>query len=182
MNEETREYIKLGLLGLISLLLIMQTAMLSKNIEDEAVIASGSNFSTPAPSPSASKNLLTPQQSSTIAQPALPDNTPKTSIKFEKEIHDFGTLKQNTTDNQYIFTFTNTGDEPLIITNAKGSCGCTVPKYPTEPIAPGETGEIEVNYSPGTQKGNQTKTVTVTANTEPAQTRLSITAVVEVVE
>ena len=81
-----------------------------------------------------------------------------------------------------IFEFTNTGNEPLIIQDAKGSCGCTVPKYPKEPIAPGATGEIEVEYKPGTQKGNQTKAVTLTANTQPEQTVLQITAMVEEVE
>ncbi|MBD3661235.1 MAG: DUF1573 domain-containing protein, partial [Arenibacter algicola] len=88
---------------------------------------------------------------------------------------DFGTIEQNTT-NPKTFTFTNTGDEPLIISDAKGSCGCTVPSYPKAPIPPGGTGEIEVVYRPGQQKNQQTKTVTVTANTEPAQTVLRIKA------
>ena len=67
----------------------------------------------------------------------------------------------------------------MIIQDAKGSCGCTVPKYPKNPVAPGETGEIEVVYKPGTQKGNQMKTVTLVANTEPSQTVLKISASVE---
>ena len=73
------------------------------------------------------------------------------------------------------FEFTNTGDEPLIISNAKGSCGCTVPEWPKEPIAPGETGEIAVEYKPAGQSGVQTKYVTITANTSPATTQLTIT-------
>ena len=79
----------------------------------------------------------------------------------------------------YEFTFTNTGPNPLIIQDAQGSCGCTVPKYPKAPVPPGATGQIEVEYKPGTQKGNQTKTVTLTANTEPNQTVLKINAMVE---
>ena len=79
-----------------------------------------------------------------------------------------------------IFKFTNTGSEPLIIEDAKGSCGCTVPVYPKEPIKPGETGEIEVEYSPGKQQGAQSKTVTITANTDPITTTLNISANVEV--
>jgi hypothetical protein len=63
----------------------------------------------------------------------------------------------------------------LIISNAKGSCGCTVPKWPKEPIAPGETGEIAVEYKPAGQSGVQTKYVTITANTSPATTQLTIT-------
>lgn len=100
---------------------------------------------------------------------------PKTSVKFEEMQHDFGEIEQNSR-NTKIFTFTNSGTEPLIITNAKGSCGCTVPRYPREPVAPGESGEIEVVYSPGSQKNQQTKSVTITANTEPETTVLKITA------
>jgi hypothetical protein len=67
------------------------------------------------------------------------------------------------------FKFTNTGNEPLIIKNAKGSCGCTVPKYPQEPIMPGESNFIEVRYD--TQRaGAFNKTVTITTN-EAADTK-----------
>ncbi len=100
---------------------------------------------------------------------------PLTSLKFDESAFDFGTIKQDS-ENTKIFKFTNTGKEPLIIENAKGSCGCTVPKYPKEPIAPGKTGEIEVVYRPGKQKDMQTKNITITANTDPANTVLTITA------
>ncbi len=105
-------------------------------------------------------------------------NTPvgaKTSVSFEKLDHDFGNIAQNSSNN-YVFTFTNTGNEPLIITNAKGSCGCTVPRWPKEPIAPGESGELEIIYKPGKQKNQQTKSITVTANTEPEKTVLKVKA------
>ncbi len=105
------------------------------------------------------------------------DLGPKTNIKFTEMEHDFGTIEQNSR-NPKTFTFTNTGENPLIISDAKGSCGCTVPNYPREPIAPGETGEIEVVYSPGSQKNQQTKSITITANTEPATTVLRISATV----
>jgi hypothetical protein len=108
--------------------------------------------------------------------PAVEENVgPKTSIQFAEMEHDFGTIEQDT-KNTKIFTFTNTGNEPLIISDAKGSCGCTVPNYPRNPIAPGETGEIEVVYSPGKQANQQTKTVSITANTEPATTVLRVKA------
>ena len=100
---------------------------------------------------------------------------PKTNITFDISEHDFGNISQGTT-NDYVFTFTNTGKEPLIITNAKGSCGCTVPQWPKEPIAPGATGEIAIQYKPGKQKNQQTKSITVTANTEPKNTILKIKA------
>ncbi|KAA3652509.1 MAG: DUF1573 domain-containing protein [Bacteroidetes bacterium] len=100
---------------------------------------------------------------------------PKTTVQFEEMEYDFGKIDQNT-HNPKTFKFTNTGNEPLIISDAKGSCGCTVPDYPKHPIQPGETGEISVVYNPGTQANQQTKTVTITANTEPSTTVLRIKA------
>lgn len=106
-------------------------------------------------------------------------NGPKTNITFDTYDHDFGNVPQDS-ENAYTFTFTNTGSEPLVIEKAKGSCGCTVPTYPKEPIPPGGTGEIGVVYKPGKQKNNQTKKVTITANTDPVQTILTIKANVQV--
>lgn len=106
---------------------------------------------------------------------AQKSNIPTTSINFNKYEHDFGTINQDT-ENAYTFTFTNTGNEPLVIEQAKGSCGCTVPTFPKEPIPPGGTGEIGVVYKPGKQKNAQNKTVTITANTDPVQTTLKIKA------
>jgi hypothetical protein len=100
---------------------------------------------------------------------------PKTTVKFKEYEHDFGNIAQNS-NNKYVYTFTNTGKEPLIISKAKGSCGCTVPRWPKEPIAPGKTGEIEIIYKPGKQKNKQSKTITITANTEPTNTILKVKA------
>lgn len=97
---------------------------------------------------------------------------------FDKEKHDFGSIESGSSPKTK-FTFTNTGKSPLIITNAKGSCGCTVPTWPKEPIAPGATGEIEVQFNSGTKKGPQTKTVTLTANTVPNTKVLTITAQIQ---
>ena len=83
-------------------------------------------------------------------------------ISFEKEIHDFGTFDQHG-DGNYEFIFTNTGDAPLIISNAKGSCGCTVPVWPKEPIVPGASNVIKVKYD--TKRiGAFNKSVTITSN------------------
>lgn len=106
------------------------------------------------------------------------DNTPKTTVTFDKYEHDFGNIKQDS-ENPYTFKFTNTGTEPLIIESATGSCGCTVPEYPKHPIAPGATENIKVVYKPGKQENAQTKTVTIVANTEPKETQLRIKANVE---
>lgn len=98
-----------------------------------------------------------------------------TSIEFEKTIHNFGTLKEGASVS-YTFKFKNTGNKPLLISNAKGSCGCTVPKWPKEAIAPGASGEIQVTFNSRGKKGKQHKSVTLTANTDPANTRLYIKA------
>jgi hypothetical protein len=92
-----------------------------------------------------------------------------TEITFTKDVHDFGDIIQGelaTTE----FKFTNTGKNDLIITNAKGSCGCTVPDWPKEPIAPGEGGVIKVQFNSENRSNQFNKTVTVTANTLPSST------------
>jgi hypothetical protein len=84
-------------------------------------------------------------------------------IDFEAEQHDFGTIKEGTLA-KCKFKFKNTGEQDLIIGDAKGSCGCTVPNFPTKPIAEGETGEIDVTFNSSGKKGFQSKTVTVITN------------------
>jgi hypothetical protein len=112
--------------------------------------------------------------------PAVPVG-PLTSIKFDNPNYDWG--KVNDGDKvTHIFKFSNTGKEPLIISDAKGSCGCTVPEWPKEPIAPGGKGEIKVVFDSkgkGSKEGKlDTKKVTITANTDPAQTYLNIQGIV----
>jgi len=102
-------------------------------------------------------------------------NLPKTTVKFNELTWDFGDVSQDEKV-EHLFGFTNTGNEPLIISSAKGSCGCTVPEWPKEPIPPGGTGEMKVVFSSGKKKNKQTKTVTIQANTDPNPTRLTIKA------
>lgn len=83
-------------------------------------------------------------------------------IEFKKETHDYGTVKYGG-DGTCTFEFTNTGDAPLIISNAKGSCGCTVPSWPKEPIAPGAKAVITVKYDTK-RAGAIAKSVTITSN------------------
>lgn len=128
--------------------------------------------------PPAQPTAVVPTQQSNPQAPAQQGTTVVSAIKFDKMEHNFGDVKQDS-ENKYEFSFTNTGKEPLVIADAKGSCGCTVPDYPKEPIMPGKKGKIKVVYSPGQQIGSQTKNVTVTANTEPPQTVLTIKAEVK---
>ncbi|MFT6921883.1 MAG: hypothetical protein ACJA1C_000881 [Crocinitomicaceae bacterium] len=83
-------------------------------------------------------------------------------LEFEKDVHDYGTV-ENGGDGTCTFEFTNTGNAPLIISNAKGSCGCTVPSWPKEPIAPGATSKITVKYDTK-RPGAINKSVTITSN------------------
>jgi hypothetical protein len=149
----------------------------------------GDNSTTPARSNVVASNVAsgavaTPDANATTSFDPMAnagevvDNTPKTVVAFAKSEHDFGNIKQDS-ENKYVFKFTNTGNEPLIIESATGSCGCTVPNYPKQPIPPGGTGDIEVEYKPGKQENAQTKTVTIVANTEPKETVLRLKAFVE---
>ena len=86
-----------------------------------------------------------------------------TSIfKFESEVVNYGDIARNS-DGVKVLKFTNVGKSPIIITNVKGSCGCTVPTSPKEPIMPGEEGEIEIKYATN-RIGPFSKTVTITSN------------------
>lgn len=87
---------------------------------------------------------------------------PGPKMTFESTTVDYGTIAQSS-EPLRVAKFTNTGDEPLVITNAKGSCGCTVPKWPKEPIMPGESAQIEIRYDTK-RVGPINKTVKITTN------------------
>jgi hypothetical protein len=108
-----------------------------------------------------------------IAQNLENQSSPTTTIEFEENEFDWGTITQGEKVS-YVFKFTNTGNEPLLIKKAKGSCGCTVPQWPKAPIAPGEQGEISVVFNSKGKMGKQSKRVTITANTDPGQTFLTV--------
>ena len=83
-------------------------------------------------------------------------------FKFETEVVNYGEIAHNS-DGVRVLKFTNTGKSPLIITNVKGSCGCTVPSAPKQPIMPGASGEIKIKYATN-RIGPFSKTVTITSN------------------
>ena len=103
---------------------------------------------------------------------------PTAKIEFTETEYDFGTIKDGEIVT-HTFRFRNTGDVPLVIQNASASCGCTVPEKPEAPIAPGQTGEIKVRFDSSNKLGSTNKTVTVTANTDPAISFLMLKGVVE---
>lgn len=173
-----KENIKIALLAIITVAVVFMAAgnRNTGTVETFAPLPANASASIPATStaPKSTFDPLTPP----APMPPVPNNAPLSSFGFETASHDFGTILQDS-EQKYDFMFTNTGENPLIITNAVGSCGCTVPDYPKHPIAPGATEKIHVVYKPGKQQGKQNKTVTITANTEPTQTVLRIMADVQ---
>jgi hypothetical protein len=101
-------------------------------------------------------------------------------IKFDKLTYDFGTFSENVPEQKCTFTFTNTGNAPLVINQAVASCGCTVPSYTKTPIMPGKKGEIKVTYNgKGKFPGHFKKTITVRTNGATEMTRLYIEGVMQ---
>lgn len=109
-------------------------------------------------------------QASSIVDPATAP-----VLTFETATYDFGNLPSGANVEHY-FKFTNTGKSPLVIKDAKGSCGCTVPVWPKNPIAPGVSDSIKIEYKAGSQQGSQRKTVTLTTNTVKGKEELAFTA------
>ncbi|TVQ42955.1 MAG: DUF1573 domain-containing protein [Saprospirales bacterium] len=150
--------------------------------EQETSVGETSPETTTATDAAAAADQMTASQNQadnvTSTRPEAPRGG-TTTIAFESDIADFGTI-QDGEKVRHTFTFTNTGDEPLVISNARGSCGCTVPDWERNPVLPGDTGSLTVEYD-STNKGGvggkvDTKFVTVTANTTPATHRLTVRA------
>ena len=99
------------------------------------------------------------------------------TMEFTKDAIDYGTIKQDADGNR-VFTFKNTGSTPIVISEAHGSCGCTVPTYPKEPIMPGKTAEIKVHYDTH-RVGPFSKSVTVNSNAKNSPVVLKISGTVE---
>ncbi|NVK26591.1 MAG: DUF1573 domain-containing protein [Flavobacteriia bacterium] len=100
-------------------------------------------------------------------------------LEFEQNVIDYGTIDQDSDGNRF-FKFTNTGEEPLIISNVRGSCGCTVPdrSVVNKPFAPGQSGELRVKYDTH-RLGRFQKRVTVTSNASQGTINLTIKGVVQ---
>jgi Protein of unknown function (DUF1573) len=171
---ENSKKIQLGLLVVVGGLLIANltgafSGMFGGKGGDETRETIGTT-----PDVTAGTTTVTPGDAGTPAEGEVTVPTgPLTSMQFDELEFDFGTVKAGEKV-AHKYKFKNTGKEPLIISNAKGSCGCTVPSWPKEPIPVGGTGEIEVQFDSKGKKDAQSKRVTITANTDPAQTFLTI--------
>lgn len=99
----------------------------------------------------------------------------KPIIEFSKKIHDFGDVKEDGGTVNYVFEFTNTGGQPLVVHNVQASCGCTTPEWTRTPIRPGDKGTIKATFDPRNRPGNFNKSITVTSNATQANETLRIT-------
>jgi hypothetical protein len=174
---ENSKKVQFGLLAVVAALLVanlfgggFKTWFGNTNVAKEAAAASSS--------------MVTPVTGETgnipgtnVNNPEVPTG-PTTTIKYEQESFDFGVVNEGDLVT-HVFKFKNTGNEPLTITNAKASCGCTVPNWSKEPVAPGASGEIKVEFNSKGKPGNQSKRVTVTANTSPTDTFIEIKGMVK---
>ena len=113
----------------------------------------------------------------TTSEPS-PNSDTGAEITFAKSLHDFGTVKKGA-DGNCEFKFTNTGKAPLILSNVTATCGCTVPSWTKEPILPGKTGSVKVNYTKMDSKGAFSKQITVFSNSTGGNVVLSLKGNVE---
>lgn len=142
-----------------------------RDLEGRVIVLETQLDGTPKAKPVTRQNVNTGQPAPAEVKP----DGPLPSFSFAQEDHDFGTITDGDIVEK-IFKFTNNGDAPLIISNATATCGCTVPKWPKEPIAAGESGEIQVRFNSRNKAGIQNKTITITANTFPTANKLRIKA------
>lgn len=124
---------------------------------------------TPAPTPAA-----TPQP----VEPEVKPEGPLPVLVFEETDYDFGKINEGDKVT-HVYKFKNTGEVPLIIQDAKPSCGCTAPDWTKTPIPPGEEGFVKAEFDSQGKPGAQNKTITVTANTWPKQSKLTFKATVK---
>ena len=115
------------------------------------------------------------QKKETTVNASLEYDDGQAIITFSSYEHDFGTINEGDVISHF-FQFTNTGTGTLVINSANASCGCTVPKYDSKPIKPGESGFVEVRFNSSGTDGHQTKTITVMSNAEPEVVILKISA------
>lgn len=162
---------KFGLLAL-AIAGFMVSCNNDSEVRDEAAQSvTASDAAQPGLSPTS--DALVDNAAAATQETATVPTGPTTSVQFSETEFDFGTVDQGELIT-HEYKFKNTGTEPLIINSAKGSCGCTVPSWPKEPIAPGKEATISVQFDSKGKSGAQNKKVTITANTNPQQSFLYI--------
>jgi hypothetical protein len=104
---------------------------------------------------------------------AATTKTAGAQIKFTEEKYDFGSIKQGDVVD-HVFKFKNTGTQPLVISNVQASCGCTIPDWTKEPVAPGKTGMISAKFNSAGKMGMQTKVLTIESNSAAGAATVSL--------
>ncbi len=153
----------------VAALFLLTTACKKETVNDKAVTLDTLSAQRPAAEPK--PNVLPNYK--------VPADGKYPVITFEEEEHDFGTIQQGDKPT-YEFEFKNTGEADLIISSARGSCGCTVPEYPKTPIKVGESGKIKVSFDSKGKSGETSKTVTIMSNTKEGSKILKIKTKIEV--
>ena len=183
MNKEKQEQLKIALLGIIAVVLIIQTGMRMSS-KNNAGIGEGTStqkqqnaISNPADQGLRSVTVpINPgQQSVTVPANAGQPVIPGTTMVFEQKEIDLGTVSAGATT-RHTFKFTNRGNNPLKLGSVQADAGASVISWPTEPIPQGGTGEITVELGGDNPAGFQQKTIHVSANTEPPHEHLTIKA------
>ncbi|MCO6462030.1 MAG: DUF1573 domain-containing protein [Saprospiraceae bacterium] len=160
------------LFSILSLCLVM-TFMSCKNDN-----SSGDVTSQASKAVAAGNGVISDQQATGNPNEVATPTGPTTTMVLDKTEYHFENVKEGDIVETSV-KVTNTGKEPLVIVSCKGSCGCTTPKCPTTPIAPGQSADIPIKFDTHGKPGNQSKDVTITANTVPAQTKFRIYGEVE---
>ncbi|MBW8050495.1 MAG: DUF1573 domain-containing protein [Cytophagales bacterium] len=183
MNKEKQEQLKIALLGIIAVVLIIQTGVIMTS-KKSADIGRGTGISTQMqggqkPVTPGEQSVTVPidlgQQSATVPLNVGQQQASTTTMIFEQTDVDLGTLNAGT-KKSHTFKFTNTGNLPLMLSNVTADAGASVVSWPTEPIPQGGTGEITVELGGDNPAGFQQKIIHVSANTEPAHRHLTIKA------
>ncbi len=158
---------------------IMAVAVLAalascQNSNSDVRDAARQNIENTGVQPANPNAAMDPNAQPDAAQTTPVPTGPTTTMEFAETTFDFGTV-QDGEKVSHTYSFKNTGSEPLVLSDAKGSCGCTVPKWPREPIAPGASGQIIVEFDSKGKGGKRNQKVTITANTNPPQSFLYLT-------
>jgi hypothetical protein len=139
----------------------------------KAVPAAAGAVKAAAASATAPATKVEPSAANATPAPPVVAGGKTTSVKFDELSYDWGTIAEGE-KMTHVFKFKNTGTNDMIISDAHGSCGCTVPEWPKEPIKPGKSSQIKVIFDSKGKAGDQNKSVTITANTEPSNVALMI--------
>ncbi len=174
--------ISINTLASVLFLFLLSVACTSSDVkeEEEAQIIKKSDVITTVNAPQENKEEGTVSKVEEEVVAAVPTEIDgKTAqFTFDETEFNFGEVKEGALV-RHTYTFTNTGAIPLVIEGASASCGCTVPNYPKEPIAPGAKSKIDVEFDTKGKAGMQNKTVTITANTNPAIFTLKLSGTVK---